>query len=350
MEIATMTPNADPSRKRSLDIHAHMNDPEIMAWAKGHGVVHLDPPAECITEDMRRETVARNTKNATLMRDIGLRLENMDRTGVDVQALSLSSVMSPTCWAPPEEALKMQRRINDQIAKMMADYPSRFCGLGEIPLHSPSLAIEEMKHCIDDLGFIGVQVSSSAGEMELGDKRLWPVWEKAEELGALVYLHPSGSTDMRQAPWQIWNSIGQPFEEAMAMASLMYEGVLDAFPRLKVCVAHGGGYLPYYIGRLDRNYHEKPYTKINMTRSPSEYLNFFYYDSCVYNVDILEHLVEKVGADRVILGSDFPVGEEEPVEFVNKSIRLTDAEKEKIIWKNAATLFRVPAAGRAAPV
>ena len=126
------------------------------------------------------------------------------------------------------------------------------------------------------------------------------------------------------------------------MASLMYEGVLDAFPQLKICVAHGGGYLPYYIGRLDRNYIEKPYTKINMTRSPSEYLKFFYYDSCVYNVDILEYLVDKVGADRVILGSDFPVGEEEPVTFVKNSKRLSAEDKEKIIWKNAATLFRIP--------
>src|SRR5450759_778756 len=339
-----MTSNANPSAKRSLDIHAHMNLPDVMEWAKGHGVPHLDPPAERITEDMRKETVAWNTKNATAMRDISVRLAIMDRTGVDVQALSVSTVRSPTCWAPPDEALKMQRRLNDRIAEMIVGHPDRFCGLGEIPLHSPLLAIKELERCISELGFIGVQVSSSAGEMELGDKRLWPVWERAEELGAPVYLQPSGMTDIRQGPWQIWNSIGQPFEEAMAMASLMYEGALDAFPDLKICVAHGGGYLPYYIGRLDRNYLEKPYTKINMTRSPSEYLKFFYYDSCVYNVDILEHLVEKVGADRVILGSDFPVGEEEPVEFVNKSTCLSDEDKEKIIWKNATTLFRVPTA------
>ena len=268
----------------------------------------------------------------------------MDRTGVDVQALSLSSVMSPTCWAPPKEALQKQRQVNDRIAEMMAQHPTRFSGLGEIPLHDPALAIAEMKRCMEDLGFIGVQVSSTAGEWELGDKALWPVWENAEELGALVYLHPSGSTDRRQSYWQIWNSIGQPFEEAMAMASLMYEGVLDAFPKLKICVAHGGGYLPYYIGRLDRNYLEKPYTRVNMTRTPSEYLKCFYYDSCVYNVDILEYLVGKVGANRVILGSDFPVGEEEPVDFVRKSTRLSDADKEKIICGNAAELFRVPAA------
>jgi aminocarboxymuconate-semialdehyde decarboxylase len=127
------------------------------------------------------------------------------------------------------------------------------------------------------------------------------------------------------------------------MASLMYEGVLDTFPKLKICVAHGGGYLPYYIGRLDRNYLEKALTRVNMTRSPSEYLKFFYYDSCVYDVEILERLVEKVGADRIILGSDFPVGEEEPVEFVHKSTRLSDDEKDMILTRNAASLFRIPA-------
>ena len=343
-----MTPSADQSRKRSLDIHAHMNLPDVMQWAKGHGVTHVEPPAERITEEMRKETIAWNTKNATAMRDMSVRLAIMDRTGVDVQALSVSNVMSPTCWAPADEALKMQRRLNDRIAEMIAEHPDRFCGLGEIPLHSPALAIKEMQRCMNEPGFIGVQVSSSAGDMELGDKSLWPFWEKAEELGALVYLHPSGNTDPRLGPWQIWNSIGQPFEEAMAMASLMYEGVLDAFPRLKICVAHGGGYLPYYVGRLDRNYLEKPYSRINMTRTPSEYLNFFYYDSCVYNTDILEHLVEKVGADRVILGSDFPVGEEEPVEFVNKCSRLSAEDKDKIIWKNAATLFHLPSAAPAA--
>jgi aminocarboxymuconate-semialdehyde decarboxylase len=348
MDTATMTPKTGPSAKRSLDIHAHMNVAEVMEWAKGHGVVHLEPPADRITDAMRKETDAWNNKNRKAMYDMTTRLELMDQTGVDVQALTASSVMSPTCWAPPDEALKMQQKLNDRIAEMMAEHPEHFTGLGEIPLHSPALAIQEMTRCINDLGFIGVQVSSTAGDMELGDKRLWPVWEKAEALGALVYLHPSGTTDARQWPWQVWNSIGQPFEEAMGMASLMYEGAIDAFPGLKVCVAHGGGYLPYYIGRLDRNYIEKPYTKINMTRLPSEYLKFFYYDSCVYNVDILEHLVEKVGADRVILGSDFPVGEEKPIAFVNKSTRLSADDKEKIIWKNVTTLFRVPDAAKAA--
>jgi aminocarboxymuconate-semialdehyde decarboxylase len=338
-----MTATARNAGPRSVDIHAHMNVPDIMEWAKDHRTPYIDPPADRVTEEMRQETAAWVAKNVTAMRDMAVRLAIMDRTGVDVQALSVSSVMTPTCWAPPDEALKMQQRLNARIAEMIAGHPDRFIGLGEIPLHSPQLAVAELKRCINELGFIGVQIPSTAGEMELGDRRLWPVWEAAEALGALIYLHPSGATDPRQGPWQIWNSIGQPFEEAMAMASLMYEGVLDTFPKLKICVAHGGGYLPYYIGRLDRNYLEKPLTRVNMTRSPSEYLKFFYYDSCVYDVEILERLVEKVGADRIILGSDFPVGEEEPVEFVHKSTRLSDDEKDMILTRNAASLFRIPA-------
>ncbi len=328
--------------QRSIDIHAHMNVLEVMEWAKEHRTRSIEPPADRLTDTMRQETATWFAKNALAMRDINVRLAIMDRTGVDVQVLSVSSVVTPTCWAPPDEALTMQQKLNARIAQMIADHPDRFLGLGEIPLHSPALAIQEMTRCMTELGFVGVQIPSIVGDMELGDRRLWPVWEKAEELGAVVYLHPSGSSDPRQEAWQIWNSIGQPFEEAMAMASLIYEGVMDAFPRLKVCVAHGGGYLPYYIGRLDRNYLEKPYTRINMTRSPSEYLKCFYYDSCVYDVEILERLVDKVGAERIILGSDFPVGEEEPVEFVRKSTRLSDNEKAMILSSNASSLFSRP--------
>ena len=136
--------------KRSFDIHAHMVVPEIVAWAKGHGVVNIEPPAERISAEARQETQAWGDKNAAVMRDINLRLAAMDRTGVDVQALSLSSVMSPTCWAPPEVALQKQRQVNDAIATMMVAHPGRFAGLGEIPLHSPRLAIEEMTRCVNE--------------------------------------------------------------------------------------------------------------------------------------------------------------------------------------------------------
>jgi aminocarboxymuconate-semialdehyde decarboxylase len=140
----------------------------------------------------------------------------------------------------------------------------------------------------------------------------------------------------------LWNSVGQNFEESMAIASLMYEGVLEAFPNLKICISHGGGYMPLCMGRIGRNYLEKPLTRANMKKSPDEYLRQLYYDSCVYDHDVLRHLVEKVGASQVILGSDYPVGEWKPIEFVRDTPGISDADKDKIVGLNAARMLGLP--------
>src|SRR5258708_33256677 len=232
----------------------------------------------------------------------------------------------------------MERRIKDGRAGAVAANPKRLIGLGGVPLAAPALAVAELTRCMGELGLAGVGISTSARDMELGDAALRPFWEKAEELGSVVYMHPAGNTGARLAKWYLWNSIGQAFEEAMAIASLMYEGVLDAFARLKICISHGGGYMPYYMGRIARNYVEKPATRVNMKKSPAEYLRMLYFDSCVYETEVLEALVRRVGADQVVLGSDYPVGEPKPVEFV-ESCALAADEKERIIGLNAAQLF-----------
>ncbi len=127
----------------------------------------------------------------------------------------------------------------------------------------------------------------------------------------------------------------------MAMSYLFYEGVMDRFPKIKILIAHGGGYLPYYVGRQDRNYLEKASTRVNMSKSPSAYLRQFYYDSCVYDLDVFEFLVKKVGAGRILMGSDYPVGEDDPIGFVRNSRVISAADKEKILWKNAARLLGI---------
>jgi aminocarboxymuconate-semialdehyde decarboxylase len=249
-------------------------------------------------------------------------------------------VQLSTYWAEPQQSLRMERMLNDRMAAAVAANPKRLIGLGGVPLAAPALAVAELKRCMGELGLAGVGISTTARDMELGDAALRPFWEKAEELGAVVYIHPAGNTGARFAKWYLWNSIGQAFEEAMAIASLMYEGILDAFPQLKICISHGGGYMPYYMGRIARNYVEKPATRVNMKRSPAEYLRMLYFDSCVYEPEVLEALVKRVGADRVVLGSDYPVGEPKPVEFV-ESCALAANEKEKIIGVNAARLLGV---------
>jgi aminocarboxymuconate-semialdehyde decarboxylase len=184
-----------------------------------------------------------------------------------------------------------------------------------------------------------VAISTTAGGMELGDNVLRPFWAKAEELGAVVYIHPGGNRDRRLKRWHLWNSVGQAFEEAMAVASLIYDGVLERHPRLSICISHGGGYMPYYMGRIDRNFAEKANTRVNMTKPPIEYLRMLYYDSCVYDRPVLQHLVDKVGADRVVLGSDYPVGEMKPVEFVCETATLSGEQKNMIVSGNAAALL-----------
>ena len=191
-----------------------------------------------------------------------------------------------------------------------------------------------------ELGLRGAQIPSHAETMELGDPRMDVFWKVAERLGATLFLHPAGITEKRYYPYHLWNSLGQPLEEAMAMCSLFYEGVLDRFPKLKICVAHGGGYLPYAPGRVDRNYEDKAHTRVNMKRSPSEYMKrSFWYDTSVYNIDMLEVLVRKVGASRIVMGSDYPSGEDDPVTFVRKARNLSSEEKADILGRNGARLL-----------
>jgi aminocarboxymuconate-semialdehyde decarboxylase len=331
-----------------IDIHAHITVPEVEQYAAPHSVSRGGsarvPEHRFVTDEHRQQAADWIGKVRARMASYEQRIKDMDEAGVDIQVLTLSLISHHTYWAgaDEEESAKMERLANDRMAEIIHKYPGRFVGMGGVPLHSLQFAVNELERCMGELGFKGVQVSSMAGDMELGDDRLRPFWKRAEELGAAIYLHPAGVWDVRYAKHQLWNSIGQPLEEAMAMASLMYEGILDDFPKLKICVAHGGGFSPYYAGRLDRNYYDKPYLRLKMSGSPSEYLrNSFYYDTCVYNPEMLDTLVDKVGPSRIILGSDYPVGEEDPVGFVKNSKKLSAKDKEDILQNNAAKMLGI---------
>ena len=323
-----------------IDFHTHLMLPEIYAITGPHSMFVKSNTDPTMSAEARQGVRAREAILVARMSDVTERITYMDAMGVDMQVLSSSLVQLSTYWAEPQESLRMERMLNDRMAAVVAANPKRLIGLGGVPLAAPALAVAELTRCMGELGLAGVGISTTARDMELGDAALRPFWEKAEELGAVVYIHPAGNTGARFAKWYLWNSIGQAFEEAMAIASLMYEGILDAFPQLKICISHGGGYMPYYMGRIDRNYVEKPATRVNMKKSPAEYLRMLYFDSCVYEPEVLEALVKRVGADRVVLGSDYPVGEPKPVAFV-ESCALTAAEKERIVGRNAARVFGI---------
>jgi aminocarboxymuconate-semialdehyde decarboxylase len=331
------------STKRSrcvIDFHAHLMLPELYAITGPHSMFVRSNTDPTMSEEDRKGVREREAVLVARMSDVTERIAHMDAMGVDMQVLSSSLVQQSTYWAEPKESLRLERMFNDRMAAVVAANPKRLIGLGGLPLAAPALAVAELTRCMRDLGLAGVGISTTARDVELGAAALRPFWEKAEELGAVIYIHPAGNTGARFEKWYLWNSIGQAFEEAMAIASLMYEGILDAFPRLKICISHGGGYMPYYMGRIARNYVEKPATRVNMKKSPAEYLRMLYYDSCVYETEVLEALVKRVGADRVVLGSDYPVGEPKPVEFV-ESCALAMDEKKRIVEVNAAKLFGV---------
>jgi aminocarboxymuconate-semialdehyde decarboxylase len=333
-----MSPSSQ-ARPRTIDFHAHVIVPEVYAVAAQHNIFSELPTDPGVTDEMRSRIKERAGMVLGRMSDVSERVAKMDAMGVDVQVLSASLVHQGLEWADAQTSLRLARTTNDWIAKAVAGEPARFIGLGTLPLHVPPLAVAELERCVRDLKLKGVAISTTAGPMELGDAALRPFWATAEELGAVVYVHPGGNRDRRFKRFHLWNSVGQAFEEAMAISSLMYDGVLEAFPRLKICISHGGGYMPYYMGRIDRNYAEKANTRVNMKKPPIDYLRMLYFDSCVYERPVLQHLVDKVGAERVLLGSDYPVGEAKPIEFVTDIATLSAAQKEKIVASNAAALL-----------
>ena len=326
-------------RPRAIDFHAHVIVPEVYAVAAEHNIFAELPSDPGVTDQMRGAIEDRAALVLERMSDITRRLANMDAMGIDVQVLSASLVHQGLEWADAQTSLRLARTTNDWIAAAVAAHPDRLIGLGTLPMHVPALAVTELERCVRDLSLEGAAISTVAGPLELGDAVLFPFWAKAEELGAIVYIHPGGNRDRRFKRFHLWNSVGQAFEEAMAIASLMYDGVLETFPKLKICISHGGGYMPYYMGRMDRNYAEKANTRVNMRKPPVEYLRMLYFDSCVYDRAVLVHLVDKVGADRVLLGSDYPVGEPKPIEFVSATETLSGAQKESIVGTNAAALL-----------
>lgn len=311
----------------AVDFHAHLVDPAIYRETQVFSIfAQTTDPARAAA------VIAR-------MADLDARIAAMDAMGVAVQVLSSSLVHQCSYDAEPDTALRLDAAMNERIAQAVAKHPARFRGLGSVPLQAPERAADELSRCINSLGMSGVTISTRVRDREIGDAALRPFWERAEALGAVVFIHPAGNPDPRFRKWQLWNSIGQSLEEAMAVASLFYEGVLDAYPKLKIVVSHGGGYMPFYLGRIARNYIEKPATRVNMTKPPLDYVGMLHYDTCVYDPDTLSQLVAVVGPERIVMGSDYPVGEMKPADFVRDCAALDAAAQELVLSGNAARLL-----------
>ena len=322
-----------------IDTHTHIIIPDVWALTKNHS---LPARTGAGSENLSATSIGRDL-TFLRMTDAKTRSRDMDRMGIDMQVLSPSLVHQLSYWASPKKGLKIDQLSNQRMAEYVAAHPHRLAGIGSVPLQDGKLAAKELDRLVNKLGLKGVEISTGVGKLELGDKSLWPFWRKAEKLGVPVFIHPAGNDDRRMHRYGFAFTLAQPWEEAMAMASLVYDGVIDKFPKLKILIAHGGGYLPYYSGRLDNGYRQMrargQATKLK--HKFSGYLKKFYYDSVIFDVDMLEFLTAKVPASRVLMGTDYPFGETRPSQFVRKSKKLSRADTDAILGGTAAKLFGI---------
>jgi aminocarboxymuconate-semialdehyde decarboxylase len=271
------------------------------------------------------------------------RIDEFTRHGVQMQVLSTVPVMF-NYWARPEHALDLARLLNDHIAEVVRKYPDRFAGLGTLPMQAPGLAVREMERCVRELGLAGVEIGSHVNEWNLDEPALFPVFEAAERLGAAVFVHPWDmlGRERMQRYWTPW-LVGMPAETCLAICSVIFGGVLERLPRLRLCFAHGGGSFPGTIGRIEHGFRVRP--DLCATRNainPRAYLGRFYVDSLVHDADALRHLIRLFGARCVALGSDypFPLGEEVPGTLIDSLTDLSEPDRRRLLRDTALDFLR----------
>jgi aminocarboxymuconate-semialdehyde decarboxylase len=272
------------------------------------------------------------------------RLAEMDREGVDLQAVSLY-VGQYHYWAERELSAEVVRIQNQKLAEMCAARPKRLVGLGAVSLHLPELAAEQAEEAVKVHKFPGFMVTGSVLGEEISARRFDPFWSKVQELEAVVFIHPRSFAEGASrfgGAGTLGNTIGNPLETTVALSHMIFSGFLDRFPRLQIVAAHGGGYLPSYIGRSDNCHAVDPQCR-QMARKPSEYLKQLYFDTLVYSPRVLRHLIDQVGADRVVLGTDypFPVASRDPRGDVAALADLAERDKEAILSATAARLLKL---------
>ncbi len=326
---------------KTYDVHAHVVPTSLLdRLAKDGGRCGVS-----LVEDGGRTKIAVGQESSGAPRtdlvDLTARLDTMDRTGVDVQILSAWIALT-AYTLPADQGAAWTRLFNESMAETVGGHPDRFLGLGTVPLQDGEAAAAELRYAVQQLGMVGAQIATTVAGMELDDPVLAPFWAAAEELRCIVVIHPDQVLPGREKPrYVLGNFVGNAAETTIAAAHLVYGGVLERHPDLRVVLVHGGGYAPYQAGRMDHGYQSEPrLTDKRLTRLPSDYLRLLYFDTVTHSPDVMRFLLDFAGPGHVVLGSDYPfeMGEADPVGAIQRLPGLAAADQEQIVSGNLARL------------
>jgi aminocarboxymuconate-semialdehyde decarboxylase len=322
-----------------IDIHTHILPEHLPDWAAKFGYdgfVRLDHHKTGCARMMIDGKVFREiTENSW---DPAVRIKECDAHSVRMQVLSTVPVLF-SYWAKASDGLDIARFLNDHIADVVTRHPGRFIGLGTLPMQSPDLAVKELERCVKELGLAGIEIGSHVNDWNLNDRHLFPVFQAAEKLGAAVFVHPWDMMGKERMPkyWLPW-LVGMPAEVSLAVCSMIFGGVFERLPNLRVAFAHGGGSFPGTLGRIEHGFNVRPdLVAVDNSVNPRKYLGKFYLDSLVHDPAMLKHIVQLAGEDRVVLGSDypFPLGEAVPGMLIESMKDFTPSTKERLLSTNA---------------
>ncbi|MGB3526743.1 MAG: amidohydrolase family protein [Flavobacteriales bacterium] len=321
----------------TVDIHTHILPQDIPDFGRRFGYggfIHLDHHRHGCARMMMDDRFFREV-DANVW-DPEVRMQECDHHRVHVQVLSTVPVMF-SYWAKPKDTLNMAMFLNDHIAGIVEKYPKRFIGLGTLPMQDTELALQELERC-KLIGLKGVQIGTHVEGLNLGEPRLFPVFQACEEMGMAVFVHPwdmlgKERTDKYWSPWLV----AMPMETTLAITTMIFSGLFERLPRLRVAFAHGGGSFPGTIGRIQHGFDVRPdLCAVDNPVPPKDYLGRFWLDSLVHDPAMLQHVVNLVGADKVALGTDypFPLGELEPGTLI-RSMPWDDKQKEMLLSGSA---------------
>jgi aminocarboxymuconate-semialdehyde decarboxylase len=331
-------------RSLRIDLHCHYLNPEVAAKVADRNPGQYEPSVKFANALTRETNVRQMKERGPKLSGVELRLKDMERMGIDIQAVSPAPNQT-YYWTEPGEGRELARMVNERIAEICGKWPERFVGLGTVPLQDPDLAVSELTYCIKNLGLRGVEINPSVNGMDLTDGRLLleAFFRKAQELDVVIFMHPIGFTQgERLLDHYLNNVIGNPLETTVAASHLIFDGVMERYPKLKVVLPHAGGYLAHYWARMDHAWKARPDCRVTIKRKPSSYLEKFYFDTLTFDRGMLKNLVERFGADHVVLGTDYPydMGMEHPVDFI-EGVKLSAFEKNQIMGGNAARLLKI---------